>query len=239
MLKKVVMTVVLVIVIAWAGSAWAIPPLNVDIGHSQYVKDGWISWDGTNGGWGWDDHVGEPKPWEQHDDRTLSADYTLGTGIVFTINGFTGPTGGSGGKGGVWHDQAGEKLAADFFYCYTKGTEIRLWAKNLPAGDYTLYGYHNDPGVVPLSGGGFHPPIFSVLVDDVEQLTDVPQVNALTDAEVIAGASVVTFSAAEGATVKITYSGGEPMLNGFTLVPEPATMALLGLGALALIRRKR
>jgi hypothetical protein len=32
---------------------------------------------------------------------------------------------------------------------------------------------------------------------------------------------------------------GDPQLNGFELIPEPATVMLLGLGGLALLRRKR
>jgi hypothetical protein len=135
---------------------------------------------------------------------------------------------------------------------------INLKFNTLPAGDYTMTSYHSDAGNPEVYLGyrltsvpspfDYMPAITAsgVGVSDVVEALNVPIQHVASDAELIP--SVISFKYDGNGEVVVTYvsppgfdrcEGGTSVLNAFHLVPEPATIMLLGLGGLALIRRKR
>ena len=136
--------------------------------------------------------------------------------------------------------------------------DILLTFNGLAAGEYSLESYHNDTGNPEVYLGyrltcvpdGFDVmPSITVSGDGVSSVvgaTDVPIQHVIRD--MYLNPSLVTFSYDGNGDVVVRYisppgfdrcEGGTSVLNAFHLVPEPATIMLLGLGGLALIRRKR
>ena len=61
---------------------------------------------------------------------------------------------------------------------------------------------------------------------------------AAVQAEIAAG-NIIAYGGAPGAYIKLTQPGQYDQVTLTAIIPEPATLFLLGLGGLALIRRKR
>ena len=241
--------------LALAGPVWAAQlPLKVDIGQTATARtdDGWISWDETTGGFGWDD-----SPRENHDGRFLQVGgqplveiegrpIKISTGTI----GGLGDTG-QGGKAAAWHGSAGEDLAIDFLDNTRENHFLRFF--NLPDGDYELSTFHNQPdllmGIIPFIQVIDFPPGSGTITASQDAM-DVPHTQTMSDDELVPG--IVTFSVAgatESTGVQIFIDGGGQRvnLNGFILIgpgpviPEPTTVTLLCLGGLPLLllRRRR
>jgi hypothetical protein len=126
------------------------------------------------------------------------------------------------------------------------GDPLTLTISGLPAGEYEWLSYHHDPE--DQTG------IFDVTVNDAagSATTTGIDISSTRNDAIVAIADVTKFTTdilSDGSDVSLTFSvvfGPEAataekffVMNAFELVPEPATIALLGLGSLALIRRRR
>jgi len=127
------------------------------------------------------------------------------------------------------------------------GDPMTLTISGLPAGDYIWLSYHHD--TEDQTG------IFDVVVSDAlgeRTFTGIDISHGAKGAGIVNLADVTKFTTdltSDGSDIALVFSvvfGTEAptaekffVMNGFELVPEPATIALLGLGSLALIRRRR
>jgi hypothetical protein len=126
------------------------------------------------------------------------------------------------------------------------GDPMTVTISGLPAGEYEWLSYHHDPE--DQTG------IFDVTVNDAagSATTTGIDISSTRNDGIVAIADVTKFATSilsDGSDISLTFSvvfGPEAataekffVMNAFELVPEPATIALLGLGSLALIRRRR
>jgi hypothetical protein len=112
---------------------------------------------------------------------------------------------------------------------------LRISGTGHTAGDYTIEVLH-------AWGDGS---ISGLTVSGADSYTIVQQgqvVNTSSDADLIAAVgshTLVNYSiGSNGQSVTLEWSG-VPKINAWILTPEPATIMLLGLGSLALLRRRR
>jgi hypothetical protein len=112
---------------------------------------------------------------------------------------------------------------------------LRISGAGHTAGDYTIEVLH-------AWGSGS---ISGLTVSGADSHTIVQQgqvVNTSSDADLIAAVgshTLVNYSiSSPGQSVTLTWSG-VPKINAWMLTPEPGTVVLLGLGSLALLRRRR
>lgn len=126
------------------------------------------------------------------------------------------------------------------------GDPLTLTLSGLPAGDYNWLSYHHD--TEDQSG------IFDVVVTDAAgertftgiDISDGRNGGILNIADVT---KFVTGLTSDGSDITLTFSSvyGEGaatdekffVMNGFEVVPEPASMALLGMGVLGVLKRRR
>ena len=126
------------------------------------------------------------------------------------------------------------------------GDPLTLTISGLPAGDYSWLSYHHD--TEDQTG------VFDVIVTDAlgERTFTGIDISDGRNSGIVNLADVTKFTTdltSDGSDIALTFSvvfGPDAptadkffVMNGIELVPEPATIALLGLGSLALIRRRR
>jgi len=266
MYKKLILLACFALVMGLANSALAQVDLKVDFALPEWqsqptmvpgtAKDGWIPF-GMNPGDMW-----------THDPKTLSDAGGTGVNITVAcgyegntaihVLGMTHEGDGVAAGGAPTGDPIANSYVMNARHWGEPDGNINLKFNTLPAGDYTLTSYHSDAGnpevyldyrltSVPL-GADYMPSITvsGAGVSSVVGATMVPIQHVASDAELVP--SVVSFHTDGTGEVVVTYVsspggdrciGGTAVLNAFHLVPEPATLVLLGLGGLALIRRKR
>ena len=116
---------------------------------------------------------------------------------------------------------------------YKEASDITMILSGLAPGEYEIATYHYDV----LDGGDA---TIDIYVDGELKASNIEISNNITDPK---GIATYRFTAT-GSDVVFLFDrqgGGEVYLNGFDLflVPEPASAALLGLGGLALLPRRR
>ena len=123
------------------------------------------------------------------------------------------------------------------------GGTYTLHITNLAAGAYTLVSYHNNPTTYGPTWSDATTVTSTVSGGDSDSTVaahNAADLGVLTDA---VGLNTVTFSSTGASDViDVTWShsgGATPWTNGFILIPEPATVALLSLGSLVLLRKRR
>jgi hypothetical protein len=174
--------------------------------------------------------------------RTYASDFAASpAGVTVTLSG-PGGLNGARTRGALAHTLG--DLATSFVF---ESSELNLILSNLAAGEYELVTYHHDRD--------FQQKYMDILVSDAlgtnaAQDLDVRSSTGADPTDIASG--FVTFTADGLNDVMITFQdnglytrGGSVVpLSGFelhraVLIPEPTTLALLGLGALALVRRRR
>jgi hypothetical protein len=148
--------------------------------------------------------------------------------------------GGRGGDGWGAADPDGD-MAED--YGYTDSPDDIVLKIILDPGSYTLVGYHNysHSGFSAYPGSSYAVTVTASGAATASGSGTVVQAQGATDAQIMAyGYSTIDFTVASTGTVAVTYDcAGAAVLNGFHLTPEPATVAILGLGSIVLLRRRR
>ena len=131
---------------------------------------------------------------------------------------------------GVSHDHALGDLADSWFG--NQGGNTTLTLTGLEAGTYQMTTYHHD--------AEGQQGTFNVLVDGDEVLADITNTTGtLSPGDSIATADF-SFTADGTNPVVLTYEMTDSwtIVNGMTLIPEPASLALLGAGGLVLLSRR-
>jgi hypothetical protein len=231
----------LVLVLALASGALAVMDWDkIDMDDDDYnqTEPGWTAWAHPSG-WSAERTLARSKTWD--------ASFTYG--ILGTWGDWTSPytiSRDTTDWGPPYPAGSYQKALSDD--CVAAGLMLRLRIYDLDAGTYYLYTYHND-----YHNGQDPPaqPLFDMTVM-TDGLTPTPVIigGLMGEPDTGAHGGYETVFVADGInTVEIIIyevqddQGGDSaataMLNGFMLIPEPATVALLGLGALALIRRKK
>jgi len=111
------------------------------------------------------------------------------------------------------------------------GFELDLTA---PAGTYTLTTYWHDADV-GLTDDGSEGPVNW----DIE---GVPQTSfhiTTGDSPTVEVRTIVSSITSDGSAVDLYFDSGAAKLNGFDIIPEPATLGLLALGGPAILRRRK
>ena len=126
------------------------------------------------------------------------------------------------------------------------GDPLTLTISGLPAGDYSWVSYHHDTedqtGIfdVVINDAAGENTITGIDISDGRNggITDIADVTKLVTNLTSDGSDITfVFSAvfADDAPTNQRFF----VMNGFEIVPEPASMALLGMGVLGLLKRRR
>jgi hypothetical protein len=243
MVKKVLFFCVLMFVVVAVNANAGIVNLGEYIGgdiqfvpHAQWHGGSFIASDSDAGGWG------TRAPERSVDGHDMSAGGTHGLAGNATDSGWLGSLANNGGNGGNPAGQTGDAwISYEFDDVYALG-DLVVWNWNSQA----------NPG-----GGQFAGGIKDVIIDySPDGGANWSSLGSLTFAQApstaaYAGVVEANFGGASANKVVITvvnshnhWTGPASTLHGlgevaFDVVPEPATLTILGLGTLGLIRRKR
>jgi hypothetical protein len=216
-MKIVITLACFIVVLGLAGGANAID-IKLDIQPSGgTTASGFTAWTVPSGPWSGDSST-------TVDGIKFTADYEAGVREYESFN-----------YGGT------SNLGTDYFRGNHRTATLVIG--NLSAGGYTLTSYHNQG-----NPGENNPPVLPLQVNVISggsgSASGYQSNKAASDAEV--GTITLNFTATGGADVTITYEPSDktdywnrPYMNGLHLTPEPATVAILGLGSLVLLRRRR
>ena len=139
-------------------------------------------------------------------------------------------------SGGAFVGQSNLLKDIVFFNQGNSGTNfIQVVLNDLKAGDYTFTGYHHSTGTLNSLA------TVNIFLNGADTGDDATQTQGVAPASI--GTSVVNFTVANDDDV-VTIRYQDPSnrhfgLNGFEIVPEPSSLALLVIGGLCVLRRRR